>query len=524
MANYLNKNNIRFKSDLKEKIFVDKSLLIKETNSVVGYGQSKFLCVTRPRRFGKTMALSMLNAYYSKGCDSKELFSNLKISTDPSFEEHLNKHNVIWIDMNKLYNISKDQHFLSKLRKNIISDLDEKFPNILSCNETYISEALDKVYDATSETFVFLIDEWDVVFRQSADENLKNNYIELLESLFKASDTSSCIDLVYMTGILPIKRYKNRESSLNNFDEYTMLESKPLSQFMGFTKNEIKVLCEQYNMDFDEMKRWYDGYNLNGIDIYNPKSVVNAIKKGEYSNYWVSTNAVEAVNDYLKFEEGNLYEQLLNLIDGKEEYVTISSFNNDIRQIHSKDAALTVLIHLGYLTYDGYGMCRIPNYEIKNELLKNLTNFDDSPYKEIIQLSQDGVNNIFNKDTMPLDKALSSNHKFLASNFNKTKEDVLSCVVLFTFIPLLKFYIQTKEVNTITGRADIIYIPKANYNKPPIIVELKVDKEPLSALNQIDDNGYTNALKGYHGKVIKIGINYDNKTLEHNTLIDEIEI
>ena len=314
MANFLNLGNEKFLNMVNQRIFVDKSMLIKYCNqNIKDYYSSRFMCVTRPRRFGKTMALSMLRAYYSKECDSKELFKNLKIYNDPSFLEHLNKHNVFTIDMAGVgTSLQNKKEILNEITKSLISDLNEAYPNILT-DENTISKALSKIYSVTKETFIFLIDEWDYIYREfDNDIKLCNKYTDFLRSLFKNELIADCIDLVYMTGILPIKRY-NSQSSLNNFTEYNMLNPRTLTEFIGFTEEEeVNELCNQYDMDINDMKHWYDGYHYNKVgDLYNPKSVVEALTTGEYGDYWVSTSSIEAITNYMNYDNGELKDIIL---------------------------------------------------------------------------------------------------------------------------------------------------------------------------------------------------------------------
>ena len=290
MSFYLNKNNDKFISYYNDDIFIDKSLLIDVTNKSINIERKKYMCITRPRRFGKTMALSMLNAYYSKGCDSASLFDKLNIASDNSYLKHLNKHNVIWIDMSSLYTGLNDKSiFVQKLKEFIYLDLKNNFKNVnLECDltdGTFLANSIKKINSELNERFIFLIDEWDVIYREQEYNNkLCNEYTEFLRNLFKSSDVSACIDLVYMTGILPIRRYST-QSTLNMFTEYNMLDSFPIESCVGFTENEVIDLCNKYNRDFNEIKKWYNGYNLNGISLYNPKSVVDAIFKGECDEY-----------------------------------------------------------------------------------------------------------------------------------------------------------------------------------------------------------------------------------------------
>ena len=306
MSLYLNRNE-DFSNYVNDTIFIDKSNLITITNSNISKPSSKFMCVTRPRRFGKTMALSMLNAYYSKGCDSLSLFEKLNIAKDNSYLEHLNKHNVIWIDMASLYTDIRDKNdFFKELETNLLDDLNEAFPNVLKEMDNTISKAIIRINSKLNERFIFLIDEWDVIYReQEYNTKLCDEYTELLRNLFKSSNVSSCIDLVYMTGILPIRRYST-QSTLNMFTEYDMLDSFPIESYVGFTEDEVIGLCNKYNRDFNEIKSWYNGYNLNGVSLYNPKSVVEAVLRGKCKDYWVQTSAIESVTNYMNYDHGAL--------------------------------------------------------------------------------------------------------------------------------------------------------------------------------------------------------------------------
>ena len=370
MSLYLNQGNFAFECSLNSEIFVDKSMIIKKTNSLLKTND-RFMCVTRPRRFGKTMILSMLNAYYSKGCDSKKIFRGLKIENDESYSKYLNKHNVFLIDMAELYTSLNDKNmFVKKLKEFIYCDLKEEYSQLnLNYNlddGTFLSNSLKKINSKLNERFIFLIDEWDVIYREEKENSsLCKEYTEFLRNLFKSYSVSNCIDLVYMTGILPIRRY-NTESTLNMFKEYDMLYSRGLESYFGFTTEEVKKLCSKYHRNFDEIKSWYDGYNLNGTELYNPKSVVEAVSSGDCLNYWTKTSALESVTMYMNYDKGGLKDSITQMLLGEKISVNVSKFDNDMTKITSKDSALTVLIHLGYLAYDEkLKSCYIPNYEIR---------------------------------------------------------------------------------------------------------------------------------------------------------------
>ena len=525
MGLYLNKDNSLFLESLDSEIFVDKSDLISITNFKMRTND-KFMCVTRPRRFGKSMALAMLNAYYSKGCDSKELFKGLKIENDESYLKHLNKHNVIWIDMSSLYTDIRDKNmFVAELQDELIDDLKEVYGAYLTDKENTLRKCFNKIKTSTNDRFIFLIDEWDIIFReQEHNKKLCDEYIEFLRNLFKSSVVSNCIDLVYMTGILPIKRYST-QSTLNMFKEYNMIYPNGLESYIGFTEDEVKDLCIKYNRDFNKIKDWYNGYNLKGVSLYNPKSVVEAVTSGECFDYWTQTSAIEAITNYMNYDHGELKEIIAKMLLGEKINVSVYKFENDLTKVNSKDAALTVLIHLGYLAYlpgteVGCGYCYIPNYEIKLEFERALENLNWKELYDPISNSINLYNETIKLNTDYINKTLDRNHKEIASIFNKNKEDVLSVVVYMSYYKTKNFYNIKKEDTTTLGRADLTFTPYDN-NHIPLIIELKASKETVDdAIKQIKVKEYIDSLGDYHGDVLLVGITYNESTLKHDTKIE----
>ncbi len=527
MAFYLNRGSAEFESYLYDDIFVDKSLLIKIINNNLTKKRSKYMCVTRPRRFGKSMALSMLNAYYSKGCDSKELFKGLKIEHDESYLKHLNKHNVIWIDMSSIYtSIRNKNDFLKELTINLLDDLNDSFPNVLKEIDNTIGKAITRINSKLKERFIFLIDEWDVIFReQEHNKELCDEYIEFLRNLFKSGDISECIDLVYMTGILPIKRYST-QSTLNMFAEYNMINPNGLETYIGFTEKETKDLCSKYNRDFSEIKRWYDGYKLNNVELYNPKSVVEAVITGKCSDYWTQTSSIEAVTDYMNYDNGELRDLITKMMAGEKVSLNVKLFQNDLTCVNSFDAALTVLIHLGYLAYDEETKsCYIPNYEISLEFENALQDLHWDLIYEPIKRSLKMYDETLKGNTDYINQVFDLNHKDFASVLNKNKEDILSVITIISYYAIKPYYNILKEVNTTIGRADIVYIPQDN-KRIPLIIELKAEdgKTALDAIDQIKTKEYIDSLGPYKGEVALVGIAYDTHTLKHTSKVEIIKL
>ena len=280
MGLYVNPNNVNFQMALNSSIYVDKSMLIAEINRLVKTNK-RFVCVSRSRRFGKTMAGNMLSAYFSKGCDSRDQFANLKIAKDPSFEKYLNKLNVIKLDVNAFYSkYGPKADLVALFSASIRTELKAAFPSVLIPDDEPLAGCLEKIYAFTNEQFVVIIDEYDVLVRERVSESVFKSYLNFLNAMFKNDNLAPAIALAYLTGILPVVRDKV-QSKLNVFREYTMVGASRLSEFVGFTAEEVQALCQENGLDFEECKRWYDGYNLNGIEIYSPNSIVEAIDNGE---------------------------------------------------------------------------------------------------------------------------------------------------------------------------------------------------------------------------------------------------
>ena len=420
--------------------------------------------------------------------------------------------------------LQNKKEILNKITALLIKDLLEAFPDILT-NENTIPKALSKIYSVTKETFIFLIDEWDYIYREfDNDIELCNAYTDFLRSLFKNSATLSCIDLVYMTGILPIKRY-NSQSSLNNFTEYNMLDPYTLTEFVGFTEEEVKSLCKQYNMNINDMKHWYDGYHYSEVgDLYNPKSVVESITRRRYGDSWTSTSSIEAVTNYMNYDNGELKDIIASLIAGNKVDVNVSRFRNDLTAVDNKDAALTVLIHLGYLAYDRENeQCYIPNYEIRQELNNGVLDLKWEEIEYPLINSKELIKQTVLLNTKYIEERLNENLQRFTTIYNRLDENVLSVLLNVSYDYARKEYNFFKEPNVGIGRADLILVPYRT-TKPGIIFELKVDSSPIDAIKQIKQKNYLESFNTYKGKILLIGINLDSKTKKHSVLIEEVNI
>ena len=344
MGIYLNPNNQNFYEAVNKEIYVDKSLLIEKIE-YLKEKVNKYICVSRPRRFGKSTDANMLVAYYSKGCDSSHIFNDLKISQTELYYKHLNQHNVIHVNMQDFLGYTHDvDKMIILLTRRIINDLKKSY-NVELFDESILSMSLEDVYSATNEQFIFIIDEWDCIFREySKNKEAQNRYLDFLRNLLK---DKPYVKLAYMTGILPIKKY-GTHSALNMFEEISMIEPELLAEFMGFTENEVKDLCSLYNVSYEEMREWYDGYYMTDcLSTFSPRSVVASIDRKKFGNYWTSTETYEALRIYIDMNYDGLRDDVVKLLAGEEVYLNTNKFQNDMTTFKSKDDVLTLLIHLG---------------------------------------------------------------------------------------------------------------------------------------------------------------------------------
>ena len=519
MGIYLNPSFNNFNEDKQLINFVDKSMLIATLNKKLNT-RDCLICSSRPRRFGKTMAANMIAAYYSKGCDSHEVFSDLKISKDPSFEENINKYNVIKIDMNGIVSSKGGMSVVEYLSSEVIYELKETFPNISLPEDISLAEALLNIYAETGEKFIFIIDEYDVMVRDENYTSELKDYIYLLISLFKSGDVNIAIALAYLTGIMPIIKDKS-QSGLNNFKEYTMLDAEDMAPFMGFTVDEVKSLADKNNMDFEEIKRWYDGYNLNGVELYSPKSVITAIEKKRCSDYWTQTGSYEAVSDYIELNLNGIKDDVIKMMAGENIEVDVSGFNNNLKSFKTKEDVFIYLIHLGYLAYDvDRKTCRIPNSEIKNQWANALKRSDKfSNVASIIDVSKKLLDAIYNLEGEPVAKSLEKSHELLTSNLSYNNEQSMQSAIMLSYFYAYDYYTILPEVTTGKGYADIVMVPFLP-NIPALVIELKKDKVVGGAIEQIKEKDYPSRLSGYVGNTLLVGISYDSKTKKHTCIIE----
>ena len=520
MGIYLNPGNMQFKEAVNSEIYIDKSMLIAFTNKNARTLQ-KNICVSRPRRFGKSMAADMLVAYYSRGCDSIELFKDLKIAQHPSFEKHLNKYNVIHLNVQRFMNRADSIHdMIAALERSVIRELKREFVDTDFYEERLVS-ILEEIYAQSGGQFVFIIDEWDCIFRvRKSDLNAQKEYLDFLRDVLK---DQPYVVLAYMTGILPIKKY-GEHSALNMFDEYSMTNAEPIEEFTGFTEDEVINLCQTYEMDFDETKKWYDGYCLNQCSIYNPKSVVEAMMRNRIDSYWTKTETYESLKKYIQMDSFGLKEIVTRLISGERYPVNPDKFQNDMVTFNSADDVLTLLIHLGYLTYDlNTDTAWIPNNEVQREFINSIEDGGWEHIMKSIRKSDELLEATINGEADVVAEMIEQAHDENTSILKYNDENSLSCILSLAYYSAKKSYVMYRELAGGKGFADLVFIPRKECQTPAFIVELKWNKSAEAAIDQIKQKKYTESLKDYSGEILLVGINYDkNAEKKHTCVIERV--
>lgn len=523
MGRFLNKGNGKFERFSKTRYFVDKTELI---NKLLEKDETeKFICNSRARRFGKSVTADMLVAYFSKGADSKDLFEPFRCVKDAAFLENMNHFDTIFMDVQAMFVEAREAKADPNeyICRNIIGELRDEYPELVSEQDT-LAKALNEIYCATGDPFVVIFDEWDYPVRELDPESgEREQYIEFLRGLFKNSDAKDYIRLAYLTGIMPIVRVKG-QSAVNNFVEYTMTNSKDFGQYIGFTENEVQMLCTKHGADFDKMKEWYNGYKLGGEAIYNPLSVVRAISDGDYAQHWTATGTYGDIEELINQNFDGLREMIIRMLSGNKEPIRVSDGKNDLRTFANKDEVVTALIHLGYFAYDkDVQEAYVPNQEIREVFYHYMENDENDALSRFMEQSEKIFKAVLAMEEEQVGVLVQGIHNDFISAIEYNDENSLSCTIMMAMIASFRYYHKPiREFPCGKGFADIVYLPLPRYpNMPAIVVELKWNKSAEAAIGQIKERQYPASLKEYAGEILLVGIDYDKKAKEHRCVMEK---
>ena len=526
MGRFLKKGNDGFRA-VRNGEYVDKSKLIEIVNATLNT-ERQFTCVSRARRFGKSVGAKMLYSYYDQWCADSELFADLQVYSSPSFPRHFRHYPVIYLDMTDFVTRNHSADIVDQIQSDVISELKETFPDVLCRDDSDLAAVLSIIVSKlNTEKFIMIIDEWDAILREYKDDGgVVDQYIRLLRRLFKSANAMYTFAGVYMTGILPIKKY-NTQSALNNFHEYSVVQPGPMAECFGFTSEEVRGLCVLHQMDYDTLAEWYDGYKIGGSSrMFNPTSVMTALYNQYCDSYWANTGAYDTVAIYIRMNFDGLKDDVIRLLAGESCSVETSSFQNDLNIVRSKDDVLTLLIHLGYLSYDRDSRtCRIPNREVaiefKNAVVSE-TGWDviATAIRQSERLLKDTIDGKEDAVAVAIDAIHADNTSVLQYN----DENSLACVLTIAYYAAKKDYFVIREFPAGKGFADIVLLPRPSCKMPAVVLELKFDKTAVTAISQIHEKRYAQSLQSFIGEVVLVGINYDRQTKQHDCMIERINM
>ena len=502
---------INFQRILNDDIYVDKSLLIEKTNHMIGK-RNCYVAITRPRRFGKTSNITMLGAYYTTGYDAQSLFNALRIKDVTSFQEHLNKHHVIYIDFSRLPDrCDCFDDYLDWVKFCLKTDMREAF-NV----EGQVNEPIQEIVKKTEEKFIFLLDEWDSIFyKRFMREEDKQIYLEFLKGLLK---DQPYVELAYMTGVLPITKY-TAGSELNIFREYNFMNDSNYEDFFGFDETEVQELCKTHtNVSYEELEHWYNGYHkTDGSRLFNPRSVVCALEDGKCLNYWTETGPMNEVAEVIEHNVDEVREDIVNMVAGIPVEVELEGYGATQLDLNSRDEILSAMVVFGFLTYHDHEL-RIPNRELMEKFEKILKRDSMGAIAEITKQSKAVLQATLAKDSAKVAQYLESVYDEEIPFIKYNDENSLSCIVTLCYLYARNYYDIGREDKSGKGYVDYLFTP-INKQYPPIILELKFNKSAQDALDQIYERHYIDKVKDYQ-EVLLVGINYDSVSKRHECMIE----
>ncbi|MBP5426358.1 MAG: AAA family ATPase, partial [Clostridiales bacterium] len=497
-----------------------KSEFIDKLNQNINV-YDRFICITRPTRFGKSLNAIMLASYYTKNLDSKNVFDNLNIAKCESYEKHLNKHNVIYMSFNTGSNVFESyKEYKNYFIDRLTSDIKEYCPDVRPGD--LLHEMLDFAYKKTGQGFIFIIDEWDYIFtnKKYTSED-RTNFSEFLTGLLKGQPY---VELAYMTGVLPIAKYFSG-STINMFREYNALYDPFYESYFGFTQQEVETLCKkQDKVSLEQLQEWYNGYRTrSGERVYNPMSVYYALSDGECQNYWGDSVSSLELAGYVQNDIHNIRRDIIKMMAGQSLEVYLPKYTTESPELVSKEKILSLMVVNGYLTYHK-GFVSIPNKEVMKKFETLLLNPVMGNLTKILEQSRDLLKATINMDADKVASIIDDVHNKNTSYFEYSDENSLACIISIAYIAARDKYIIKREDIGGKGRTDFTFYPLYPTDTA-FIIELKTDGSSAeNAIQQIKSRDYESSIDSYFGKKLAVGIVYDkdSKDKKHKAIIEEI--
>ncbi len=526
-----------YRSETKKPYFVDKSLILKELFPLVETGNNH-ICITRPRRFGKTVMANLIDAFFSKTFDSKELFRKLEIAGEEGLKEHINQYSVIHISFNDLpKRCSSYEQYIERIESRLMKDIQEEYPQIEFEGEDAVWDALMELFaENPSEQFIFVLDEWDFIFHQQfVSEKDKGTYLAFLRNLLK---DRPYVKLAYMTGILPIAKYSSG-SELNMFAEYTMATEQRFSGCFGFTEEEVDGLFWRYqketeglgNVTREGLRNWYDGYHTKSNErLYNPRSVVMALSNNNLGNYWTSSGPYDEIYYYVENNVDAVRDDLARMIAGESVPAKVREYAATSQRLGTREEIFSAMVVYGFLSCEK-GRVSIPNKELMDKFADMLQKEPSFGYVyRLAKESQRMLSATLEGDTDTMESILEWAHDTEVPLLNYNNETELTAVVNLVYLAARDNYRVEREDKAGKGYADFIFYPETDLGLDGIILELKVDQTPEKAVGQIKEKEYTKAFRAkiggrerFTGRILGVGISYDRQHKRHRCKVEVLQ-
>lgn len=539
MGTYLNSITpyTLYKSESLSPYFVDKTLMLRELFPYVSAG-NRHICITRPRRFGKTIMANMISSFFQKASDSSDVFDSLTISQVDDYRKYKNQYNVIRIDFSKMpRNCDSYTQYIERIEALLIDDVKEAYPQVKINEADAIGDILESVFVQCGEKFIFVLDEWDFIFhRDFINEIDKEKYVAFLSNLLK---DRPYVVLSYMTGILPIAKYSSG-SELNMFAEFTMVNSPMFGEYFGFTDDEVDDLYRRYIVECDRqhkeksvtrkgLRDWYNGYyTKSGERVYNPRSVVFALQFNNLANYWTSSGPYDEIYYYIRNNISDVRDDLALMISGESVTAKIQEYAATSMNLSTRDEIYSAMVVYGFLSYLNGKVC-IPNRELMEKFDELLVKNESLGYVyRLAKESEKMLKATLAGDTLTMERILEFAHNTEVPLLSYNHETELSAIVNLVYLAARDSYRVEREDKAGTGYVDFIFYPY-DTTADCIILELKVDHTPDEAIAQIIDKKYALKFvpklagqKIYTGRILAVGIGYWKESKKHSCKVEEI--
>lgn len=525
-----------YQNETEKPYFVDKTLLLQELFPLIEEG-SNYVCITRPRRFGKTVMANMITAFFSRAYDAKELFGTMSISRTGGYEKHRNQYAVIAVSFNDVTgDCVSYTEYISRIERKLVKDLKRTYPWIVTDETEYVVDTLQDIYEETEAKFLFVLDEWDYIFHQDfVSEADKKRYLTFLRSLLK---DRPYVKLAYMTGILPIAKYSSG-SELNMFAEYTMATEERFAEYFGFTEKEVDNLYAKYESKNAEdrkvtregLKEWYNGYHtVSGERLYNPRSVVMALSNNNLGNYWTSAGPYDEIFYYIANDVAEVRDDLALMAAGESIPIKLREYAATAQNLKTKEEIFSAMVVYGFLTYEK-GNVSIPNKELMDKFSEMLLKEPSLGY--VYHLAKESgrmLDATLHGDTETMAQILEKVHNTEVPLLSYNNETELTAIVNLVYLSARDRYRVEREDKAGIGYVDFIFYPEVDKSEDAIILELKVNHTPEEAIEQIKEKKYALKLRErlgekrkYTGRILVVGIGYDKVKKEHHCKVEALE-